>query len=112
MNTKEAIEFIEYILTIAGEHYDEDSQEKKNQVISLLQQGEKYKQMWRELKERYPSLVLNYISNDAKIFLTQARVLRRVEMEALEQKYFPDKPKKKGDLNNGSGKSNRIYKKE
>jgi len=56
MKTKEAIEFIEYILTIAGEHYDEDSQEKKNQVISLLQQGKKFEQMWEELNVKLDSV--------------------------------------------------------
>jgi hypothetical protein len=36
MNTKEAIEFLDYIHTIADEDYNEDSVKKKDEVIALL----------------------------------------------------------------------------
>ena len=72
MNTKEAIKFVEYIFTLADIKYDS---KKKDEVISLLQYGEKYKAMWEE--------VVRYFS----YMEWKDGIIRKIK-----QKYFP-KPK-------------------
>jgi len=130
MNTKEAIEFCEKLLT--SDPYSEDiflpipkkdftkinellkremgypldrvsgnvgrelykslnnSKELRN-IISLLQQGEKYRQMWEEYKNSYGELNKMYFPIWD-------------EMEQLEEKYFPEresqiKEAKDGEIN-------------
>lgn len=61
MNTEEAIEFmntfIEVITSIDIRNGDKESIEqyndKINEVINLIKQGEKYWQMWEEFKNKY-----------------------------------------------------------
>ena len=79
MNTKEAIKFVEYIFTLADIKYDS---KKKDEVISLLQYGEKYEKIIGDLEEgaiRYSKtdICSNWLCSDIK---------------KLKQKYFP-KPK-------------------
>jgi len=80
MNTKEAIEFLrserdDYGYPIIRESYDK--------VISLLQQLDKYQQMWEELKDR------NMCSSRP-----DGQYLDDEDFEELEQKYFPKGVKK------------------
>ena len=92
--TKKAIEFCGNVM------YQEDVcdceeddllyNEEMRKVIALLQQGEKYKQMWEELKKaRFDDLndgyILDSINTDTEINVVE--VLR--EMDMLEQRYFP-----------------------
>ena len=80
MNTEEAIEFCETfkdkITDIDMENGDAEMMEEYNneisKVISLLQQGEKYRQMWLELYD---------IASEFNFFPL---------MDKLEQKYFPE----------------------
>lgn len=51
MKIKLAIEFLDYIVTIASENYNEESIEKKKQVIDLLKRGKKYEKMWKAFKK-------------------------------------------------------------
>jgi len=75
MNTKEAIEFLE----IGQENYiGYDYWARVDDVISLLQQGEKYRKMWEELKDRN-----HCISRPDGAYLDDE------DFEELEQKYFP-----------------------
>ena len=73
MEVKEAIEFLRLTRLESGcisERKDYDD------IVELLQEGEKYRQMWEGLKKSYGGLnVMNYPIWD--------------EMEILEQKYFP-----------------------
>jgi len=82
MEVKEAIEFMELY---KYNHINEPCQEEEgiNEVISLLQQGEKYRQMWEELDDSlepegnpdYPDDIGDY---NAVMF-----------MKHIKQKYFP-----------------------
>lgn len=71
MKVKEAIEFLkserdDYGYPVIRENYD--------QVITLLQQGEKYRKMWEETKNKYHCYCYN----------------RAIDvMEILEEKHFP-----------------------
>ena len=88
MEVKEAIELIKkekYPINT----WDEDSpkyhsirnyNKKLDEVISLLQQGEAYRQMWEELKDRYESYSIN---ESYRQYLSVGTV-----MTDLEQKYF------------------------
>ena len=71
MNTKEAIRLVEDNLRL----YKED----RDPIIELLQQGEKYRQMWEDFK----TINREYFSN----FEIRADYI--IRMEELEQKYFP-----------------------
>ncbi len=106
MSMKEAIEFVEYIITIAGERYNENSIKKKDEVIELLKRGEKcksdfnilvkrwdklyeenkinkrYRQMWEELEE----VAKGYGSANQALI-----------MKNIKQKYFPKPDIKEGD---------------
>jgi hypothetical protein len=76
MNTKEAIEFLEDI-EYKGRNKDTfDLITKIQSIIDLLQQGEKYRQMWEELKKEF---------GEEPIELHNLNEF----MEDLEQKYFP-----------------------
>lgn len=71
MDTKEAIEFIRLTYLESGLI---NEKRDYNEIIELLQQGEKYRQMWEEL-------YLHKIKwNDYSI---------TVYMQELEKKYFP-----------------------
>jgi len=79
MNTKEAIEFVrltrlESGLISEGKDYDD--------IITLLRQGEKYKQMWEVLKDKYC-----FLRNDHR--RTNEIVYLKGILKDLEQKYFP-----------------------
>jgi len=78
--TQEAIEFINGIKHSGngyGNSYISDFNKFKD-IVTLLQQGEKYRQMWEEFKI-YNSEVDEYI--EAEYMLAQ--------MKNVEQKYFP-----------------------
>ena len=93
MNTKEAIEFIGDVLIVADiKEYDFDDspglvdrlqnlhiEDNLKEIIELLKQDEKYKQMWEELEE--------LIENNT--FLFTYDVLLRNMKSKLKQKYFP-----------------------
>ena len=57
-----------------------------NEIISLLQQGEKYRQMWKCLKEQ-----LTYSSDKENLRFKAKRFLYL--MKCFEQKYFPKEEK-------------------
>ncbi len=69
MDTKEAIEFLE-----EEQYIFDDEEEKYNEIIALLQQGEKYREMWEE-----------HFANCGE-YTTSL-------MKDIEQKYFPKKGK-------------------
>lgn len=106
MDTKEAIvETIIQHLKINIENnidneYDED-------IISLLQEGEKYKKMWEELKDQstvpyYKSLLSDleqkYIPQPVKKVIT-------IEVEAKDEKCFEWFKKYIGEVNDIIGKN-------
>jgi len=88
MNTKEAIEFLENELKIHEEIYEafgipemvKEKSDVKNainnyqNIITLLKQGEKYRQMWEELRDNRPRPIGTYWEK---------------YINRLEQKYFP-----------------------
>ena len=70
MNTKETIEWIkERMDENLSEEYDN---KKMNNIIELLQRGEKYEEMWNEARD--------YFQNDLDL---------DEYMEDIKQKYFP-----------------------
>jgi len=71
MNTKEAIEFIR--LKIVPPKWDEEKYKGLKRVIELLQRGEKYEALYKEIKEN----VLN------------CEYCENIEINKIEQKYFP-----------------------
>ena len=84
MKVKEAIEFLDHMANsfkCISSLNCKDIDNKKNDIVFLLEQGEenkKYKQMWEEFKI-YNSEVDEYI--EAEYMLAQ--------MKNVEQKYFP-----------------------
>ena len=96
MNTQEAIEFInmvvdgiEKIAFCPTTKIMEPIKKDAKKVVSLLQQGEKYRQMWGELYFKYGEVFLNdYRSPE---------ILLEERMEDIEQKYFP-KPKEREEV--------------
>jgi len=76
MNTQEAIEWLEVEKQMS---YNDRTQKCTREVITLLQQGEKYRQMWEEFKGKARGY--NAIN---QIYL----------MEDLQQKYFPKEAKR------------------
>ena len=83
MNTQEAIEFISAFKKYADNNRDVpmliSDGEKFKEIISLLQQGEKYRQMW----ESYRRDVIE--CSDTKTYYNI--------ILPLEQKYFPKEAK-------------------
>jgi len=79
METKEAIEFVSYHkITTADTFYgneDERIEENKklDEVVEILQRGEKFEALYKEIKEN----VLN------------CEYCENIEINKLEQKYFP-----------------------
>jgi len=80
MNTKEAIDFCNSI------HGDSADEGYKEEVISLLQQGEKYKQMWEELDTMYITGIIPEIPNEECGFLYG---VQKYILKTIKQKYFP-----------------------
>jgi len=86
MKVKEAIEYIEEI--IDEYYYGEPPiiEEKLNKIIALLQQGEKYRQMWEELRQfgrgTNMKVLLHFNGEDLNNHIGK-----------LEQKYFPKEAK-------------------
>jgi len=79
MKVKEMIEWIEECKDQnLGEEYDN---KKMSQIITLLQQGEKYQQMWEELFMEEGMLLT--LQDDG-----YSKLLYKI-LEDLEQKYFP-----------------------
>jgi len=85
MDTKEAVEFINSIEWIYYENGTEI--EKKNEVVQLLQRGEKYEEMWNHLYCEYGEVFLNDYRNP--------EILLEEKMEELKQKYFPKTKERK-----------------
>ena len=87
MKTKEAIEFIEQY-KYERHSYDRESDQKKiDEVIVLLQQGEKHKKMWGILKDKYGVILAD---------IEETENLAEV-MSEFEQKHFPKKVKEKDE---------------
>ena len=86
METKEAIEFVEFELSrYRNPDFVMDKEDIKNEsimkgIIALLQQGEAYRRMWKEFDDEYG--VHGFEIED-----TYFRI--RNLMEKIEQKYFP-----------------------
>ena len=95
MNTKEAIEFCETfkdkITDIDMENGDAEMMEEYNneisKVITLLQQGEKYRQMWKKLDNG------KYVITH---FNKAGYLLESITPQEFEQKYFPKEAKSDG----------------
>lgn len=88
MEIKEAIEFMKndiFTISIIDQSIDE-YHTKINDVISLLQQGEKYRQIWGGLKRKK---INRFKDNPQEI----DKLSHYTEMEILEQKYFPKEAK-------------------
>lgn len=84
MNTKEAIELLEKSwIGIGDKIIINISESDANSIISLLQQGERYKKAWEELKKNTTSNgLLNMNGEDFKSM-----------REYIEDKYFPEETK-------------------
>lgn len=80
MNTKKAIELIEHVSWNAFGNYGYDN--NREEMIELLKRGEKYKEMWKKLRDIYLP--------DPKV---DEGLLKRI-MDGIERKYFP-KPNEK-----------------
>ena len=81
-DTKEAIEFLEVgRYSYCG--YCDDSHKKLNKVITLLQQGEKYKQMWELLEA---SMEGQYCITPMEVYFKKDTINQ--QMENIKQKYF------------------------
>lgn len=84
MNTKEIIQAIKFLRS----HFRIGIYEKKSlEIISLLKQGEKYRQMWRKLKGR-----------NMCISRPDGKYLDEEDFDELEQKYFPKKELSKNEI--------------
>jgi len=79
MKTKEAIEFLEWFKDSFYEGELRYSQ--ANQIIELLQRGEKFEAMWESLKGGLDIPKLNLTVNGEDIYGA---------MKEFEQKYFPN----------------------
>lgn len=82
MKVKEAIEFLEYDhkykLNRNSAYNIKKHNEEIQKIISLLQERDKYKDMWEELKDR------NHCGSRP-----DGQYLDDEDFEELEQKYFP-----------------------
>lgn len=87
METKEAVEFIEIEKRIICGCATQCLEAKGfNKVITLLKQGEKYKQMWEKSKKD----LLHASVENWKVSLEQIIL----EIKKLEEKHFPKESKK------------------
>ena len=85
MNTKEAVEILrkqKVDLYISMTKDRVENNKTMDSIISLLQQGEKYKQTWEELKKER----INEFESKRNNIVALSGL---TEMEILEQKYFP-----------------------
>ena len=82
MEVKEAIEFLDkknrYVLPKTNQEVEHN--DEIDDIISLLQQGEKYRQMWEEFEEEYGEYVIRMNYENKPICM---------RMEYIKQKYFP-----------------------
>ena len=86
MEVKEVIERLEDFISDFTAEGNNNMVEEFEQIISLLQQGEKYQQMWEELKDLMKKEVVNKYRCSCCDSLT---CNWRYPMKDLEQKYFP-----------------------
>ena len=86
MNIKDAIKFLEYQKTDKVETIPPlrlGINDTLNNIITLLQQGEKYKQMWEKFKNRSGHNKIDHIFTEFIITIEEA-------MESYEQKYLKE----------------------
>lgn len=86
MNTNGAIEFIEYIITIAGERYNEDNIKKKDKVIGLLKCGDRYKKIIDDLEDDPITKYKIIIPNE---YLAIKGGMVKYLIKILKEKYSP-----------------------
>jgi len=93
MEVKEAIEFLKLY---KYNHIDEPCQEEEgiNEIISLLQQGEKYRQIVEDIKKEFTY----HWEDDIRPYKTgKFRKFNykdiKYKIEKIEQKYFPKEAK-------------------
>jgi len=90
VKVKEAIEFINEAIEMARKGNIiptlQECSNEFNQVISLLQQLDKYRQMWEEFKKKYGKFCFNEFSDKPKLAVW-------VMMDGFKQKYFPKEAK-------------------
>lgn len=95
VETKEEIEFIENILKSKRFVWGEYEYTFLKNIISLLQQGEKYREMWEEFVEEYGSYVagnqtIEYKDDGKPKNVTQWLFHTNKEFtDKIWQKYFP-----------------------
>ena len=87
MEVKEAIDFLE---RLQNPHLEWLKKHNDNidEIISLLQQGEKYRQMWEEFKKEY-SIDWNLIELGYLDIQYADQKDLEITMNKFEQKYFP-----------------------
>ena len=90
MKFKEAIEFCKLEGSYCPQHY---MRQNYYNIISLLQQGEKYRQILKALDKNYGHYLIGVRSNGE---IGEGYTIRDF-IEKVEQKYFP---KEKSDVNN------------
>jgi len=99
MNTKGAIKFMLYHISDFKERTSDDELvdrdkcneflKKANSVISLLQQGEKYRQIVEEIKREFKTLHKD--DETGEEYYTG--VINKSDIKEIEQKYFPKEAK-------------------
>ena len=99
MNTKEAIEWIEDLVNDYSEvEGNESIVDDFRKIIFLLQQGEKYRLMWKEIEKFYKDAVLplytetfENIVNNVPLVGYKFYYYKTLEtiLNDVEQKYFP-----------------------
>ena len=111
MNTQKAMEVKEAIEWIKNEinyNYNGQNEELRNRlylfncgmedIISLLQQGEKYRQMWEEATDNLPDKVYKaceyYIKRHGLFDYPKTFELCVLFLKSIEQKYFPKEERK------------------
>jgi len=83
METEEAIEFLTYEkVYFINDSYGKKHCRELNEVIELLQRGEKYEAIVNELENDYGFLAHRYAGSDSTDYL-------RYVIPRLKQKYFP-----------------------
>ena len=80
MDTKEAIDVLIFSDNGIG-HW----RQNYRKIIKLLEEGEKYRQMWEELKEIFIILHKDYETGE-KYY---AGTIMKCDIREIEQKYFP-----------------------
>jgi len=92
MEVKEAIKILQTYINCKGwsvniEDFDVN---EFNEIIALLQQGEKYRQMWEEFGDLYCFNCIDLNENKNSILETRPTKYKTIHtlMLMLEQKYF------------------------